>query len=174
MLQEFYATVTRILKVPLPPKEVMAFLDRFHAFPLVATDFSLVTEGIRNSVKFQVSFWDGAVIAAAERLKAKTFYSEDLNVGRCCGEVTIVNPFVVSSDPRYWTLSRTLILLQDRLRFQTQIPLPNAPIRLRKPIDRFLVRPLLLVVNAFLARPIPHKPSAQVDAQAMPVIAHRV
>lgn len=98
VLQEFYVTVTRKLKVPLLPEEAMAFLDRFHAFPIVATDFGLVTEGIRNSLKFQVSYWDGAVIAAAERLKAKTLYSEDLNDGQRCGEVTIVNPFVVSSE----------------------------------------------------------------------------
>jgi predicted nucleic acid-binding protein len=99
VLQEFYVTVTRKLTVPLPPEEAMAFLDRFHAFPLVVTDFGLVAEGIRNSVKFQVSYWDGAIIAAAERLKAKTLYSEDLNHGQCCGDVTIVNPFFASSEP---------------------------------------------------------------------------
>ena len=97
ILQEFYVTVTRKLRVPLSPEEAMTFLDRFHAFPLVTTDFGLVVEGIRNSVKFQVSNWDGAIIAAAERLKAKTLYSEDLNHGQCCGEVTIVNPFIGSS-----------------------------------------------------------------------------
>jgi predicted nucleic acid-binding protein len=63
------------------------------------TDFGLVAEGIRNSVKFQVSYWDGAIIAAAERLKATTLYSEDLSHGQRCGDVTIVNPFIASSEP---------------------------------------------------------------------------
>ena len=99
VLQEFYITVTRKLKVPLSPNEAMAFLDRFHAFPTVATDFGLVTEGVRNSVKFQVSYWDGAIIAAAERLKAKTLYSEDLSHGQRCGGVTILNPFIVANSP---------------------------------------------------------------------------
>ena len=93
VLQEFYVTVTRKLRVPLPPETAMEFLDRFHAFPLVVTDFGLVTEGIRNSVKFQVSYWDGAIIAAAEKLKAKTIYSEDLSHGQLYGAVRIVNPF---------------------------------------------------------------------------------
>ncbi len=94
VLQEFYVTVTRKLKVPLSPEEAMAFLDRFHAFPTVVTDFALITEGVRNSVKFQVSYWDGAIIAAAERLKAKTLYTEDLSHGQRCGDATILNPFV--------------------------------------------------------------------------------
>ena len=51
---------------------------------MVVIDFNLVTEGLRNSVKFQVSYWDSAILAGAERLKAKTLYSEDLNHGQCC------------------------------------------------------------------------------------------
>ena len=99
VLQEFYVTVTRKLRVPLSPETAMAFLDRFHAFPMVVTDFGLVTEGIRNSVKFRVSYWDGAIIAAAERLKARILYSEDLGHGQHFGAVTIVNPFIASVEP---------------------------------------------------------------------------
>ena len=99
VLQEFYVMVTRKLRVPLSPEEAMAFLDRFHAFPMVVTDFGLVTEGIRNSVKFHVSYWDGAIIAAAERLKAETLFTEDLSHGQRYGAVTIENPFIASSEP---------------------------------------------------------------------------
>jgi predicted nucleic acid-binding protein len=94
ILQEFYVTVTRKIQVPLAPVRAMAYLDRFHAFPLIPTDFGLITEGIRNSVRFQLSYWDGAVIAAAERLHAITLYSEDFVHGRKYGDVTVVNPFL--------------------------------------------------------------------------------
>ncbi len=90
--------MTRKLRVPLSPETAMEFLDRFHAFPMVVTDFGLVSEGIRNSVKFQVSYWDGAIIAAAERLKAKTLYSEDLSHRKHYGAVRTVNPFIPSSE----------------------------------------------------------------------------
>ena len=96
VLQEFYVTVTRKLQVTFAPDEAMEFLDRFHAFPLVMIDFALVIEGIRNSVKFKVSYWDGAIIAAADRLKAKTLYSEDLNHGQRYGDVMVANPFIES------------------------------------------------------------------------------
>jgi predicted nucleic acid-binding protein len=97
VLQEFYVTVTRKLKVALSPEVAMDFLDRFHAFPMVETDFGLVTEGIRNSVKFQISYWDGAIIAAAERLKVKVVYSEDLSHKQQYGAVRIVNPFITTT-----------------------------------------------------------------------------
>jgi predicted nucleic acid-binding protein len=38
ILQEFYVTVTRKIQVPLAPVRAMAYLDRFHAFPLIPTD----------------------------------------------------------------------------------------------------------------------------------------
>lgn len=94
VFQEFYVTVTGKLRVPLSPETAMDFLDRFHAFPMVRTDFGLITEGIRNSIKFQISYWDGAIIAAAERLKATTLYSEDLSHGQYYGQVQMINPFL--------------------------------------------------------------------------------
>lgn len=94
ILQEFYVTATRKIRIPLIPAAAMAFIERFRAFPLVSTDFGLITEGIRNSVKFQVSYWDGAIIAAAERLQAKTLYTEDLSHDQHYGDVNVINPFV--------------------------------------------------------------------------------
>ena len=94
VLQEFYVTVTRKLRQTLSPKTALEFLDQFQAFPIVPTDIGLVTEGIRNSVKYQISYWDGAILAAAQRLNVSTLYSEDLNHGQRCGHVTIINPFI--------------------------------------------------------------------------------
>lgn len=93
VLQEFYVTVTRKIAQPLAPEAAVEFLDRFRAFPFVATDQGLVTEGIRNSLKYRISYWDGAIIAAADRLRATTLYSEDLNPGQRYGNITAINPF---------------------------------------------------------------------------------
>lgn len=94
VLQEFYVTVTRKLTKPLKPEAALQFLDRFGAFPTVAVDQGLVIEGIRNSVRYQISYWDGAILAAGERLGARILYSEDLNHGQSYGFTTVVNPFI--------------------------------------------------------------------------------
>ena len=45
------------------------------------------------SVRFKISYWDGAIIAAAEALGAETLYTEDLNDGQLYGSVRVENPF---------------------------------------------------------------------------------
>ncbi|WP_245435947.1 hypothetical protein [Mesorhizobium tamadayense] len=42
---------------------------------------------------YEISYWDGAIIAAAERLGVKTLYTEDLNHGQAYGSVVAINPF---------------------------------------------------------------------------------
>ena len=62
--------------------------------PVVAVDADLVREGIRHSIRYQISYWDAALIAAAERLDAPTLYTEDLNHGQLYGSVKVINPFL--------------------------------------------------------------------------------
>jgi predicted nucleic acid-binding protein len=49
---------------------------------------------IEKSERFEISYWDAAILAAAEALGAETVYSEDLNAGQRYGRVRVVNPFV--------------------------------------------------------------------------------
>jgi predicted nucleic acid-binding protein len=62
--------------------------------PTVATDATLVLEGLRLKERFQLSYWDAAIIAAARALGAGTLYSEDLNHGQDYDGVRVVNPFL--------------------------------------------------------------------------------
>jgi predicted nucleic acid-binding protein len=62
--------------------------------PGIATDEVIVKRGIEISVRYQISYWDGAIIAAAEALGAKTLYSEDLSHGQTYGDVEVRNPFL--------------------------------------------------------------------------------
>ena len=93
VLQEFYVTVTRKLRRPLAPETASALLEELRVFPLVLTDYPLVVGAIERSLQFGVSYWDGAILAAAERLGAATVYSEDLTDGQRYGEVVVRNPF---------------------------------------------------------------------------------
>lgn len=93
VMQEFYVTVTRKFKKPLSSEEAVLFMEQLNAFPVISTDYEIITKGVRNSIKHQISYWDGAVLAAAERLKAHILYSEDLNHGQRYGAITVINPF---------------------------------------------------------------------------------
>jgi len=93
VLQEFFVTVTRKIAKPLTPDSAVALLDEFRYFPVVATDYPIIVAGIEISVRFGVSYWDGAIIAAAESLGAKILFTEDLSHGQNYGSVQAVNPF---------------------------------------------------------------------------------
>ncbi len=43
--------------------------------------------------RFQTSYWDSAILAAAKQLGCHTVYSEDLNDQQNYDGVTVVNPF---------------------------------------------------------------------------------
>ena len=94
IMQEFYVTVTRKFQKPLSSEETIEFMDQLSVFPVVQTDYNLITDGIRNSIEYQISYRDGAVLAAAKRLKANVLYSEDLNHGQSYGTVKVINPFL--------------------------------------------------------------------------------
>lgn len=78
----------------MPPVLATTWIDHLASQPSVPVDATLVRRGIEISVRYQISYWDGAVIAAAEALGAKTVYSEDLSHGLRYGDVTVTNPFL--------------------------------------------------------------------------------
>lgn len=75
VLQEFYINVTAKIALPLAPDDAVALLEQFRTFPVVWTDYPLIVAGIETALRFRISYWDGAIIAAAERLGADTLYT---------------------------------------------------------------------------------------------------
>ena len=67
------------------------------AFPLIPIDGTIVKEAIRLARRYQVSYFDAQIIAAAKATGCPTLYSEDLNHGQDYDGVRVVNPFIDSS-----------------------------------------------------------------------------
>lgn len=99
VLQEFYVTVTRKLPLPLAPDEALAWIEQFEAFPCIDIDAGLVKIAAEISERYRTSYWDGAILAAAQRAGVDTVYSEDLNDGQRYDDVTVVNPFATPVSP---------------------------------------------------------------------------
>ncbi|MCB1036971.1 MAG: PIN domain-containing protein [Acidobacteria bacterium] len=94
VLQEFYVTVTRKLASPVPVPEALEWLELLSIYPVLPIDGFLVQRGAWFSERYRVSYWDGAILAAAEGLGAPVVYSEDLNHGQRYGSVQVLNPFL--------------------------------------------------------------------------------
>ena len=91
-LAEFSSVVIR--KALLPREELEAWLQQLALLPFVPVDQALVSRGVILSRRYSVSYYDAALLAAAERLRAAIFFSEDLNHNQLYGDVRVVNPFL--------------------------------------------------------------------------------
>jgi predicted nucleic acid-binding protein len=71
---------------------VRALLD----LPLVILSPSHITSAIETEERYQISFWDALILAAAQSGGAEILYTEDLNDGQQYGSVTVRNPFLTA------------------------------------------------------------------------------
>ncbi len=55
--------------------------------------------GVALSQRYQLSYWDGAILAAAQASGCDILYTEDLTHGQDYSGVVVVNPFLESRDP---------------------------------------------------------------------------
>ena len=57
------------------------------------TDIDLFAEAQSFARRYEISYWDAAIVAATHRFKAPLLYSEDLSHGQHYGKVQVINPF---------------------------------------------------------------------------------
>lgn len=93
VLIEFINSTTQKRKPGLPLDAVREWLTDFRAAPVIGADDVLVMDGLNMAERYKIDFFDGLIIAAANRAGAKKLYSEDLNHGQKYGAVKVINPF---------------------------------------------------------------------------------
>ena len=96
VIQEFYAAATRKLGLPRPT--VRALTEALFELPLVVVTPAHIRSAMDIELRYQLSFWDSLILAAAEAGGAEVLYTEDLNDGQQYGAVLVRNPFR-SMDP---------------------------------------------------------------------------
>jgi predicted nucleic acid-binding protein len=91
-LAEFCNVARR--KQLLPDRDIELWLDRLGELPFVPVDQAYVRAGLDLARRYRLKYYDAALLAAAERLGAPIFYTEDLNHNQVYGSVRAVNPFL--------------------------------------------------------------------------------
>src|SRR5262249_36887537 len=93
VLQEFYVVATRKAHIKMPPHIAVEWMEQLDGRPCVVIDPDLVKLAAAISNRYQISYWDGAILAAAEALGAEVVYSEDLQHNQAYRTVRVENPF---------------------------------------------------------------------------------
>lgn len=95
VLQEFYVQATRTSRPdPLLHEDALAFTQAWTRFRIVDVTLGIFQEAVAIKARYQLSYWDSAIIAAAKASGCVEVLSEDMNHGQDYGGVKVVNPFV--------------------------------------------------------------------------------
>jgi predicted nucleic acid-binding protein len=93
VLAEFAATLLHKVQPPLSMEEVTAALDGLGPIPLVVPDGDIVRRAVEARGAYGIHFYDGMIVAAAERAGCEKILSEDLNSQQKYFGVVVANPF---------------------------------------------------------------------------------
>lgn len=100
VLQEFYYQSTRSNRVGrLSHDDAMVFMERLVDMPVQPMTLALFHEAVSTSQRFGISYWDGAILAAARAQECDAVYSEDLSAEQDYGGVRVINPFAGLKNP---------------------------------------------------------------------------
>jgi predicted nucleic acid-binding protein len=92
VLQEFYAQVTR--KWPLFRDLARAEVRDLLTWGPVPVDAALLQRSWDVQDRYQLSFWDSLIVAAAKSASCRFLLTEDLQSGQDLDGLLVVNPFL--------------------------------------------------------------------------------
>ena len=94
VLQEFYVQATRLTRPQrLRHDEAASFIAAWLRFPVQENTVALFQAALDAKERFQISYWDAAILEAARAAGCRQILSEDLNPGQDYDGLTVINPF---------------------------------------------------------------------------------
>lgn len=94
VLQEFYVQATRASRADaISHAQAVRLIESFQRFPVQDITSGIVRAALDARQRFQLSYWDAAIIEAARVTRCTEVLSEDLNHGQDYGGVRVTNPF---------------------------------------------------------------------------------
>jgi predicted nucleic acid-binding protein len=98
VLAEFAATLLHKLTPAPSSGDVIALLDTLAPIRLVPSDHDTIRRAVEARATYGLHFYDGMIVAAAERAGCERIWSEDFNPGQKYFGVLVANPFQGRSD----------------------------------------------------------------------------
>lgn len=100
VLQEFYHQSTRSnRRWAITHEQAMGFINSISRFQVQPVTVELFREAVAVSQRFGLSYWDGAILAAARSTGCDAVYSEDLSHQQDYDGLHVINPFARLTRP---------------------------------------------------------------------------
>lgn len=97
VLQEFYVQITRASRPrPMPHDIALDFIQAWRRHRVVDNTIDTLLAALAIHDRYDFSYWDSAVVAAARAAGCSELYTDDLSHGQVVDGVRIINPFNAS------------------------------------------------------------------------------
>jgi len=93
VLSELSAILLQKYRSKYDARAVVAILDSLRPIPLIVPDAAMVRRAVEAHGQYGIHFYDGMIMAAAERAGCERIWSEDLNAKQEYFGVVVENPF---------------------------------------------------------------------------------
>jgi predicted nucleic acid-binding protein len=94
VLQEFYVQATRASRPDaIAHQQAVRLIESFRRFPVQDITSAIMMAALDVRQRFQLSYWDAAIIEASRAMGCPEILSEDLNDGQDYAGVRVTNPF---------------------------------------------------------------------------------
>lgn len=95
VMQEFYVQATRPTRTdPLTHEETTALIQYWLRHRIVPLTVQVMQDALDIKKRYQTSYWDAAILAAAVSAGCSELFSEDLNPGQNYTGIRVINPFI--------------------------------------------------------------------------------
>ena len=92
VLQELYVN---LVKKKVPIETAQEAIENFLAWEVVENNTKLISDAFSVQNRWNLSFWDASIIAAAMSARARIVWTEDLTHGQKFDSLEVVNPFCI-------------------------------------------------------------------------------
>ncbi|HEY3973309.1 MAG TPA: PIN domain-containing protein [Candidatus Sulfotelmatobacter sp.] len=93
VLAEFASVLLHKVSPTKTPDEVKRIVDVLGPISVVVPDGDMVRRAVEAHAAYGIHFYDGMIVAAAERAGCEKIWSEDFNPGQEYFGVTVADPF---------------------------------------------------------------------------------
>ena len=101
VLQEFYVQARRAGgPCAMSDGEAIEFIEYLQRYPIQTLTLDVFWTALGFHKRFGVSYWDGAILAAAQHSGCTSVLTEDMSAGRDYDGIRVVNPFTGASGIR--------------------------------------------------------------------------
>ena len=94
VLQEFYVQATRASRPDaIGHSQAVRLIESFRRFAVQDVTSGIMMAALDAHQRFQISYWDAAIVEASRAMGCTEVLSEDLNDGQDYASVQVINPF---------------------------------------------------------------------------------